>query len=307
VKLKVVLADGSVCDVGNRTNFDNSIPFRKLFSAAEGALGIIVEATLKVYRMPAVRVSKLYGFSKIEDACKVVRDISEAGLLPEVVMMPSKERVFNEAMLSIPDPDPKTLEGREYFLFVVHAGEEDLVRFLVDKTRAIVHAAGGDIVTDERVSDSYWKNLIEVGAVVTEQMAKKYKGLKYNSMRPGVPIGSLPDFVNELNESIPRFQHLTYGGVTSYIFLPELDALPIFGMLLDDEDKQAVAEFNEFLKLATKICKRLDGTIAAVGGFGTMLRKFTYQEMGNSEHLARSIKESFDPDWLLNPGKMLQR
>ena len=307
VKLKVVLADGSVCDVGNRTNFDNSISFKKLFSASEGALGIIVEATLKVYGIPAVRTCKLYGFSKIDDACQAVKDISEAGLCPEVVMMPSKERIYNEAMLSIVDPDPRTLEQREYFLFVVYAGEESLVRFSVDKTMVIVRALGGNIVADERVADSYWRNLTEIGAVVTEQMAKKYKGLKYNSIRPGVPLGTLPGLVNEVMESFPRFSHLTYCGVTSYIFLPELDALPIFGMLLDDENQRAVAEFNDFLRVVTKACKTLDGTIAAVGGFGTMLSKFTSQEMGSSEHLVRAIKESFDPHGLMNPGKMLPR
>jgi glycolate oxidase len=307
VKLKVVLADGSVCDVGNRTNFDNSISLKKLFSASEGALGIIVEATLKIYQRPAVRISKLYGFPKIEDACQVVKDISEAGLFPEVIMMPSSERVYNEAMLAIVGPDPETLKQREYFLFVVYAGEENIVRFSVDKTMLIVYAVGGSIVADERVADSYWRNLTEVGAVVTEQMAKTYKGLKYNSIRPGVPVGILPDFVSDIKESFPRFSHLTYCGVTSYIFLPELDALPIFGMLLNDEDQLAVAEFNDFLSEATKVCKRLDGTIAAVGGFGTMLGKFTSQEMGSSEHLARAIKESFDPQCVMNPGKMLPR
>jgi len=307
VKLKVVLADGSVCEVGNRTNFDNSILLRQLFSASGGALGIIVEATLKIYRVPAVRMSKMYGFSKIEDACQVVKSISETGLFPEVVMMPSKERIYNEAMLSLVDPDPNTLKQREYFLFIVYAGEENVVRLSADKTMSIVHEVGGSIVADERIADSYWRNLTEVGAVVTEQMAKKYRGLKYNSVRPGVPLGVLPDFVNEVKESFPHFSHLTYCGVTSYIFLPELDAAPIFGMLLNDEKQRAVAEFNGFLSEVTKVCKRLDGTVAAIGGFGTMLSKFASQEMGSSEHLARAIKESLDPQCLMNPGKMLPR
>jgi len=303
VKLKIVTADGTISEIGNKTQFDNSFMLTKLFSGSEGALGIIAEATLKVRKMPATRIKKLYGFSNIEDACQTVKTISEAGLCPEVVMVPSLERINNEAILTLSDINAKALDGREYFLFIIYAGEESIVRFSIEKTNSIVDTTGGSIVADERIADSYWYNLTEIGAVVTQQMTQKFEGRKYNSGRPGVPLGTLPEFIREVTKSIPNWSKLIYAGVTSYIFLPQLDAAPIFGLLLNDEDQQAVMEFNQFIRKMAKLSKDLDGTLAAIVGLGTMLHELVKLEQGSSRKLALAVKKSLDPDGLMNPGK----
>ncbi len=304
-KLKVVMADGTISEVGNKTHFDNSFMLRKLFSGSEGALGIIAEATLKVWPIPASRIRKLYGFSNIEDACHAVKTISETGLCPEVVMMPSRERINNEAILGLSNIDAKALDKLEYFLFIIYAGEESTTRFSTEKTNSIVDAARGSVVADQRIADSYWNNLTEIGAVVTQEMTQKFEGRKYNSIRPGVPVGVLPSFVKEVANLFPKWSKLVYCGVTSYILLPQLDAAPVFGVLLDDEDQQAVKEFNEFIRKVAMLSKHLDGTLAATVGIGTLLHEFVELEQGRSRNIVLAVKKSLDPDGMMNPGKAI--
>lgn len=299
------MADGTISEVGNKTHFDNSFMLRKLFSGSEGALGIIAEATLKVWPIPASRIRKLYGFSNIEDACHAVKTISETGLCPEVVMMPSRERINNEAILGLSNIDAKALDKLEYFLFIIYAGEESTTRFSTEKTNSIVDAARGSVVADQRIADSYWNNLTEIGAVVTQEMTQKFEGRKYNSIRPGVPVGVLPSFVKEVANLFPKWSKLVYCGVTSYILLPQLDAAPVFGVLLDDEDQQAVKEFNEFIRKVAMLSKHLDGTLAATVGIGTLLHEFVELEQGRSRNIVLAVKKSLDPDGMMNPGKAI--
>jgi FAD/FMN-containing dehydrogenase len=304
-KLRVVLPDGSICTIGNKTLFDNSLMLKNLFLGVNGSMGVIVEATFKIYPVPDTRSRALFGFASVADSCEAIKEISRAGLNPEIVMMPSKERVYNEALLPILSAvDVSTvLEGLELFVFVGYAGSRDVVEFSLAQTTKIVRAKGGREI-DSRVTQSYWSNLTEVGAVVSPQMANLYKSKKYQSSRGGVSLSHLPQFLQDEKEILPKSAKIVDDGVTSYIFLPQLDADPICGILLDDSDPDSVSEFNRWLQDVSKLNKKLGGTIAAVGGTGTMLRDLVPIEMGDSLAVANKIKKAIDPDGIMNPGKI---
>jgi len=303
--LKIVLPDGTICTIGNKTLFDNSFMLKKLFLGVNGSLGVIVEATFKVYPKPNSRARALYGFTTAADACEAVSEINRAGLGPEVVMMPTKERVYNEALLPILSAVDvsSVLDGKELYVFVGYAGSKESVEFSVTQTTKIAAAKRGEEI-DSRVADSYWINLTEIGAVVSPQMATIYKSKKYQSSRGGISLSHLPEFLVRQKELVPKSGSIVDDGVTSYVFFPQLDADPICGILLDDSDQESVAEFNRWLRDVSLLNKELGGTLAAVGGTGTMLKDLVGTEMGDSQILADRLKKAIDPDGIMNPGKI---
>ncbi len=303
--IKIVLPDGQICTVGNKTLFDNSFKLTKLFMGTNGSLGVIVEATFKIYPLPDSRGRAIYGFGSLADACDAVKEINRAGLSPEVVMMPTKERIYNEALLPILSAVDvsRVLEGKELYVLVGYAGNKETVEFSLAQTGMITRSKRGEEI-DPRVTNSYWANLTEVGAVVSLQMANVYKSKKYQSSRGGVSISHLPKFLEEEREMVPKDGKLVDAGVTSYVFLPQLDIDPICGVLLDDSDQESVNQFNLWLNGVSMLNKRMGGTLAAVTGTGTMLRHLVGTEMGDSRPLAQAIKQAIDPDGIMNPGKM---
>lgn len=304
-RIKIVLPDGQICTIGNKTLFDNSFMLKNLFLGINGSLGVIVEATFKIYPAVDFRSRALYGFASVADACEAVKEINRAGLGPEIVMLPSKERIYNEALLPILSAVDvaAVLEGKELYLFIGYGGSKELVEFSLFQTTKIAEAKGGEEI-DRRVVQSYWSNLTEVGAVVSPQMANVYKSKKYQSSRGGISISHLPQFIDEERKLVPKSGRVVDDGVTSYVFLPQLDADPICGILLDDTDPQSVDEFNSWLRDVSMLNKKLEGTIAAVGGTGTMLGHLVPAEMGDSMIVANKIKSALDPAGIMNPGKI---
>jgi D-lactate dehydrogenase (cytochrome) len=306
VGLKVVLANGQVYEIGNKTLLDNVFRMKNLFIGTEGSIGIIAELTLKVYQIPESRMMDLFGFRNLDEISQTLQKIVDAGLMPEAVMIPERQRIYNEALLPLLSTVnvSEILEDNEQFVLIVYSGDEAVVRFSMEKSVAIIKSNGGTKIEDHRVVESYWENLTLIGAVVTPQMNAAYGGRKYNSIRGGIPIRALTEYNKAVRKAFPSGDKLIDAGITSYVFLPQLDAIQICGVLLNDNDPESIAQFNDLAGKICKLSKKFSGTISASGAIGTLLRDFREMEMSSSEEIANKMKNALDPDHLMNPGKM---
>jgi glycolate oxidase len=285
---------------------DNAVHLRDLILSSEGTLGVIVEATLKTYVIPETRIRELFGFGEPADACSAIRKMVDGGLVPEVVMIPSRERIYNEALLPLLSKIdvPSIIGDSKAFVLVAHAGDERYARWSMGETERIARVANGRLVDDTRVVDSYWTNLTEVGAVLTPQMAAAYRGYRYNSTRNGIPLGAFPEFVAGEKSAVAEMSRLVDAGITAYVLLPELDAIPVCGALLVDTDGESVSEFNRFLGTVSKLSKALGGSVCSAAGMGTQFRKYVDLELGSSKGIGDAIKRALDPANIMNPGKL---
>jgi len=304
--MKVVLSDGEIYDVGNKTMFDNVFRMKNLFIGTEGCVGIITEITLKVYPIPKSRMMELFGFKNLDDVAKALQGIVDSGLVPESVMIPERQRIYNEALLPLLSTVDvsEILEDNEQFVLVVFSGDAPIVKFSIENAETIIQSNGGTKIRDHRVVESYWENLTQIGAVVTPQMNATYGGRKYNSIRGGIPIRALAKYNKAVREALPPGDKLIDAGITSYVFLPQLDAIQICGVLLNDGDSESVVQFNAWAEKVCELSKKFGGTISASGAIGTLLLNFAQMEMPGSSEVARKIKKALDSDHLLNPGKM---
>jgi D-lactate dehydrogenase (cytochrome) len=287
--------------------FDNVFRMKNLFIGTEGCVGIIIELTLKVYTIPESQMMELFGFKTLDSVSTALQKIVDSGLCPESVMIPERQRIYNEALLPLLSTVnvSEILEENEQFVLIVCSGDDAVVRFSMEKIASIMKSNGGSKIEDHRVVESYWENLTLIGAVVTPQMNATYAGRKYNSIRGGIPIRTLTEYNKAVREAFPAGDKLIDAGITSYVFLPELDAIQICGVLLNDTDPESVSQFNELVGKICRLSKKFGGTISASGAIGTLLLDFADMEMPGSFKVADRIKNALDPDLIMNPGKML--
>ncbi len=304
--VKVVLPNGRICEIGNKSKLDNALHLRDVILSSEGTLGVIVEATLKTYAIPEARIRRVFGFDEIADACLAIRNVVDAGLIPEVVMIPSRERIYNEALLPLLSTiDVSAILGEsKAFVLAAHAGDKSHAQWSMEETQRIMNAANGRLIEDQRVVDSYWANLTEIGAVLTPQMAAAYKGHKYNSTRNGIPLGAFPEFAARERLAVAAMGKLIDAGITAYVLLPELEAIPICGALMVDTDRERVSEFNDLLATVSELSKLLGGSVCSAAGMGTQFREYIELELGSSKEIWDAIKRALDPSCIMNPGKL---
>src|SRR5580698_6080366 len=81
--LEVVLADGKIIRTGGRTHKNKTgFDLTKLFVGAEGLLGVVTEATLKLIPLPPFRATLAAGFDSMANAIRALQAILAAGFLP---------------------------------------------------------------------------------------------------------------------------------------------------------------------------------------------------------------------------------
>src|SRR5437867_9035446 len=81
--LEVVLADGTVLQLGGRTHKNKTgFDLARLFVGSEGLLGVVTEATLKLLPLPPYRACLAIAFGSVKDAARAIRATFAAGMLP---------------------------------------------------------------------------------------------------------------------------------------------------------------------------------------------------------------------------------
>ncbi|MEM0342810.1 MAG: FAD-binding oxidoreductase [Thermoplasmata archaeon] len=289
MSLEVVLADGRVLRTGPKVLYTSTgYGLRQLFIGAEGTLGIITEATLRVEPLPESR-GELLAF--YDDFWKAY-DSSLRLAGSSVTFVGAEVGELSEPAAYGSPP------GKTGFLVVAFEGTKDEVTAEVDYVKKIVQETGGVLASREHASrligeyTSQWcgdralmKPEDEIIAYVPAKKVREF----YESLWKDIMLkyGMTPVPGNRWSLDIGRYA-MTY----CRFFIPERDA----GW---DDRRKAL---TEVARLAT----RLGGSISACTGVGLKNRDDLVYEF-SAEALATmwKIKRIVDPDNIMNPGKKL--
>jgi len=302
--LEVVLADGRVWHGLKRLRKDNTgYDLKDLFIGSEGTLGIITAAVLRLFPRPVERVTCIAGLKKLEDApAFFARARESAGsMLTAFEILPRIGVEFalrhgNDVRDPFPSPYPwyvlleltcphESDEPRQMAELLLQAGIE--AGEMADAAIASSHAQSGQL----------WR-LRELMSEV-----QKYEGgsIKHDI---SVPVAAVPEFIARANQLVELmipgarpvpFGHLGDGNIHYNVSQP-------VGM-----DKAVFLANWEALNAAVhEIVLDLDGSISAEHGIGRMKRDLLPHAKGDlAVELMRKIKTSFDPNGILNPGKLI--
>ncbi len=296
--LEVVTPDGELIVTGGKIVKDCSgYSIKDLIIGSEGTLGIIVEATLKLVPLPQKSVSLLIPFKNREDAINAVPKVIMEHSIPTAVEYLEKQSLhFSEEFLG------KKIPNADYsdYLLVSYDGNnnhqidsdvEALSNLCINSLGAIdVYL----VDTDERL-DSVWSAR---GAFLEAIKASTTEIDECDVVLPRSHISEFLQFTEdvskELSIRIPYFGHAGDGNLHIYFCKDELS---------DKEWKSKIKK--GFQKMYEKAFS-FGGLVSGEHGIGFAKKEYLEQQVGPKQiAIMKGIKQVFDPNNILNPGKII--
>jgi glycolate oxidase len=286
----LVRMDGTVIELGGPWTDAPGLDLVGVICGAEGQLGVVTEAWLRILPKPEGARPILIGFGSNEVAGACVSDIIRAGILPvaiEFMDRPCIRACENFAHAGYPDV--------EALLIVEVEGSEAEIAAELGRIRAIAERHAPEALREARSA---------------EEAALIWKGRKsafgamgqisdYICLDGTIPVSGLPEVLRGIGGLSAR-----YGLQVANVFHAgdgNLHPLILFDANAPGELARAEALGEEILRL----CVAAGGCLTGEHGVGVEKRDLMVAQFGPDDLEAQmAVKDVFDPDWLLNPAKV---
>ncbi len=278
----------------------DQVNLARLICGSEGTLGLITEATVRVDELPQVRGLILLFFARLDTAAKATLEISREEVAACDLM---DRRLLEIARETEPVYESIIPRGAEAMLLVEVHGEDPLaVRARLMNLLQRLQRRGKPVVSYRLTTDSAERNLL--WRLARRVIPRLYK-LKGN-LRPlpfiediSVPPKRLPEFLREVQD-ILKIERIT-ATVFAHALHGQLDIRPFLD-LANTGDQLRMASLSE--TLYEKVLQ-YGGTISSDHAFGLSRAGWAEKQLGPRLELCRKLKQIFDPEGILNPGKFL--
>ena len=300
--LEVVLADGRILNGLSKLKKDNTgYDLRNLFIGAEGTLGIITAATLKLFPKPHAVETAFVGLKSPAAALKLL-SISQneaAGTLTSFELL-SDLAVDFSVRHGIDIRDPLAGKHSWYVLMELSSPRDDARAALESiLAQGLENGIVEDAVIAANLSQrsAFWKLRDEMSA------AQKPEGgsIKHDI---SVPVVAVPDFIEQANAAVVKlipgarpvpFGHLGDGNIHYNVSQP-----------VGSDAADFLARWHDVNAVVFDIVLRMGGSISAEHGIGVLKRdELPHVKDKVALELMREIKAMLDPLGIMNPGKVL--
>lgn len=291
--LEVVLPDGEVMWTGNKCVKDVAgYTLRDLFIGSEGTLGIITKVLLKLIPPPASRKTMLAVYDNMENAAKTVSAIIKAKIIPCTLEFLDKVTincVEDYAGIGLP-------REAEALLLIESDGHPAAVEEEAAAMAAIAKANGAGEV---KIAATAEEAASLAAARRTAFSALARVGPTTILEDATVPRNRLPEMVRCIQET-GRRHNLKIG---TFGHMGDGNLHPTF--LTNEKNEEEMHRVEEAMKEIFARAVELGGTITGEHGVGLAKKDFLPAAVGElNVGVMRSIKAAFDPQGILNPGKI---
>ena len=298
LSLEVVLPNGEITRFGRNVVKDTTgYSLKNLIIGSEGTLAIITKAYLKLIPKPAKTISLLVPFDSLESGIEKVPEILKSKAEPTAVEFFGKETItFAEEFLGKKFPDTKNIA----YILLTFDGMTD--EELKSKYQAVADLCLNElgaidiliVDTDER-KESVWSAR---GAFLEAIKASTTQMDECDVVVPRSKVAEYIKFTYELadkyNMRIPSFGHAGDGNLHIYICRDDLS--------VEEFKKNLELIFDEMYKKANEV----GGLVSGEHGIGYAKKKYMASNLGAAQiEIMRGIKSVFDPNNILNPGKVV--
>ena len=301
--LEVALANGEIFRGLGKLRKDNTgYDLKDLFIGAEGTLGVIGAASLKLFPRPAAMATAFVGLADPHAALRLLtlaRRLLGAGvtgfeLLPRIGL----EFVVRH----VPGARDPLASRHDWYVLIELSSQlpDGLEAALADVLQA---AMGQEIIEDAVIASTleqrraFWRLREELSDVQRDEGGS----IKHDV---SAPVGATPDFIAEASRAvvdylpgarIVAFGHLGDGNIHFNVSQPI------------GADRQAfIARWEEVNEIVHDIVKRYGGSISAEHGIGRLKRELLQKTKDPvALSVMRAIKATLDPNGILNPGAVL--
>jgi glycolate dehydrogenase FAD-linked subunit len=291
--LQVVLPDGRIMRTGSKTMKSVSgYDLTKLFVGSEGTLGVVTEIILKINPKPTATSTAMATFNDVEDAGRAVSRIMHSGIIPSVLEILGRhtiQAINQNTQLNLPEVEAMLLTETDGFtreetdyqmnkilqVFRENQAQEIQQADSVETAARLWEARKSAYGVLARIKTHF---VLEDITVPMSKVAEMLKGIEAIALR------------NDLQ--IATFGHAGDGNLHPQI-------------LYDGYDPDQVRRVEKAIEELFQLAISLQGTLTGEHGIG--LSKAAFMPLEHDPvalECMLSLKKLFDPNNILNPGKM---
>jgi alkyldihydroxyacetonephosphate synthase len=285
VGLTVCLPDGTIAEARPGPRSAVGPALHQLFIGAEGGLGVILEAVLRLSRVPAASIGRGWDFASLDDGLEAMREMIQRGIRPLVLRLYDRE-----------DTAFQQSEAEGCLLVAGVAGEPEVAAALMGVVRTASAATGGRDLGDgpflrwrERRFHLSRERLLE---------SLKAPGSFVDTIEVAAPWDRLPPLHQEVkavlaNEGIGlcHFSHAYPQGCCAYFTFAGSAA----------SEEEAEAAYQRCWAGTMEACLRRGATIGHHHGVGQVRAPWVRDEMGEWWQVWERVRSSLDPKGVMNP------
>jgi FAD/FMN-containing dehydrogenase len=299
--LEVVLADGRVLDLLRGLHKDNTgYDLKQLFIGAEGTLGIVTAAMVKLFPKPAGYTTVLAALATVDAAVPLLNTLQEASGSLVTAFELMQRRALDLVIKHIPGtvtPFP-THEGWSVLIEVSNPSAFDATEAL---EQSLARAMEGGLVVDAvfaktaRDREALWRLRESIPEAQRQDGASIANDIS-------VPLSRIADFIASAESAVravlPEARPFTFGHVG--------DGNLHFAVQAPGHDAALLAARDAIERAVQEETTKLRGSISAEHGLGLARNDAIarYKPEGDVE-VMRALKRALDPNNILNPGKLL--
>ena len=292
VSIEAVMPNGEIIKTSNKAKKSSAgYDLTRLLVGSEGTLGIITEITLKLYGIPEVIAGGRVSFTSIKDAADTVITTIQSGIpVARIELLDAIQvKACNlYSKLSLPE---------EPLLLLEFHGSKKSVDEQSELFGEIALEFGGN--NYEWTSNNEERNKLWKARHDAYWAARSYMpGTEMYSTDVCVPISRLSECIVETVKDLNDNDLI--GPIASHAG----DGNFHVAVMLDTNNQNEVSKLGPFLDRLSDRAIKMDGTCTGEHGIGQGKRKYMYNELGNSVDVMEAIKKSFDPNLIMNPGKL---
>jgi FAD/FMN-containing dehydrogenase len=301
--LEAVMPDGRVFHGLKRLRKDNTgYDLKDLFIGAEGTLGIITAAVLKLLPRPTVKVTAFCGLASTEAGIALFSRIRAAAgnTLTTFELMP--RLAINMVLRHVPTTRDPLAQRHAWYVLLELSGQvgrsiEELGEELIGGALTAGEIEDAALATSIEQANDFWR----IRESITEAQRSEGASLKHDV---SVPISSVPRFLIEADAAVEQlipgavtlgFGHVGDGNVHYNVFQPT-----------GSDGRAFLSRCHEIGDAIYEVVERFNGSFSAEHGIGQLKRDVLARVKDPiALEVMRGLKRLLDPQGLLNPGKVL--
>jgi glycolate oxidase len=291
--LEVVLPNGGIMRTGSYCMKSSSgYDLTRLFVGSEGTLGVVTEIVLKINPKPTATKTALASFDDLQDAGQAVIDVMHSGIIPSVleILDPNTIRVLRDhGNIPLPEVMAMILVETDGYTEAETSHQMERIMEVFKKHRS----RDFKVATSVAEAEDLWRIRKSIGSVAA-------------TLRPSnvsedvtVPISRVLDLVTGISTIVQKY------GLPFVVFGHAGDGNLHPRIMYDPADPDQVKYVNQAVAEIFRLTCDLGGTLTGEHGVGLSKAPYmTWEHDPLALEMMRGIKQLFDPNNILNRGKM---